>query len=117
MCVISGIYNASLKTRIQFRPLAEVYPVAAKTIGTSFIGVYVSENGDTSQLLFVHRMMVQFLPATVVSACESISHLPWIGCPLVAPIVRIVDDTLLSDVLMYNILLLIFSCNGTMYVM
>ena len=117
MCVISGIYNASLKTRIYFRPLAEVYHVAANTIGTSFIGVYLSENGDISQLLSVYCMMVQFLPATVVSACESISHLPWIGCPLVSPIVCIVDYTLLSDVLMSDILLLICSCDGTMYVL
>ena len=94
-----------------------MYPVAAKTIGTSFISVYLSENGDTSQFLSVHRMMVQFLPATVVSVCESISHLPWIGCPLVAPIICIVDDTLLSDVLMSDILLLICSCDGTMYVL
>ena len=85
-----------------------MYPVAAETIGTSFIGVYLSENGDTLQLLSVYYMMVQFLPATVVSACESISHLLSIGCPLVAPIVFIVDDTLLSDVLMSDILLLIF---------
>ena len=77
-----------------------MYLVAAETIGTSFINVYLSMNGDTSQLLSVYRMMVQFLPTTVVSACESISHLLWIGCPLVAPIVCIVDDTLLSDVLM-----------------
>ena len=117
MCVISGIYNASLKTRIKFRPLAEVYPVAADMIGTSFIGVYLSENGDTSQLLSVYRMMVQFLPATVVSACESISHLPCIGCPLVAPIVCIVDDTLLYDVLMSDILIFICSCDGTIYVL
>ena len=94
-----------------------MYPVASKTIGTSFIGVYLSENGDTSQLLSVYHMMVQFLPATVVSACESISTLPWIGCPIVAPICCILDDTLLSDVLMSDILLLIFSCDGTMHVL
>ena len=90
--------------------------MAADTIGTSFIGLYLSENSDTSQLLSVYFMIAQFLPTTVLSACESISHLPWIGYALVAPIFYIVDDTLLSDVIISDVCLFIFLCDGATYV-
>ena len=76
------------------RPLAEVYPVVAETIGISFIGVYLSEKGATSQLLSVYRSTTQFFPATVVSSWLSISHLPWYGSLLIALTFRSVDDIL-----------------------
>ena len=41
-------------------------PVAADTIGMSFMGVYFFEKGATSQLLSVYLIIAQFFPATVV---------------------------------------------------
>ena len=46
---------------------ADVNPVPADTIGMSFMGVYFSEKGATSQLRSVY-LIAQLLPATVVSA-------------------------------------------------
>ena len=64
----SGIYKASLNTRIYFCPVTDVNPVAADTMSTSFMGSYVSENGATSHDISVWCNMVQLQPATVVSA-------------------------------------------------
>ena len=65
---MSGIYNASWKTNMQFLPFSNVNPVAADTIGMSFMGVYFLEKGATSQLRSVYLIIAQFLPAIVVSA-------------------------------------------------
>ena len=46
----------------------DVHPVAADTIATSFIGLYVSENGATLHDISMCQMGTQLLPATVVSA-------------------------------------------------
>ena len=65
------------------------------------MGVYLSENGATSQLLLVYLNMAQFLPDTVVLAWESISHLPFTAtCPFDTLIVQIVNGNCCSDVLM-----------------
>ena len=52
---------------MQFIPFADVNPEAADTIRMSFMGVYFSEKGATSQLRYVYLIIVQFLPTTVVS--------------------------------------------------
>ena len=62
------------------------------------MGVYFSDKGATSQLRSVYLIFAQFLPATVVSAWLSSSHLPWKGSPTILLMVHFVDDIFLSDV-------------------
>ena len=100
VCSISSIYNAPLNTRMELLPLADVYTVAADTIGTSFIGVYFLVNGATSQLQSVYSRMTQFLPVTLVSAWLSISQRPQKGSELELLISRLVWEILQADVVM-----------------
>ena len=62
------------------------------------MGVYFSEKGATSQLQSVYLIIAQFLPATVVSAWLSSSHLLWKGYPTNLLMVFFVDDIFLSKV-------------------
>ena len=106
-----GIYNASWKTNISFLPFFDVNSVAADTIGMSFMGVYFYEKGATSQLWYVYLIIVQFLPATVVSTWLSSSHLPWKGYPTILLMVRFVDDIFLSRFWISEVFrTLFFSC-------
>ena len=70
---MSFIYKDSLKTNMYCLHVVDVNPVAAVIIGMFVMGLNVSENGATSHELSVLCMTVQFLPTTVVSACDSSS--------------------------------------------
>ena len=74
------------------------------------MGVYFSEKGATSQLRSVY-LIAQLLPATVVSAWLSSSHLPWKGSPTILLMVRFVDELFLSEVWISEVLRPLFvSC-------
>ena len=73
----SVIYKASLKTRMYFQPVTDVNLVAADTMSTSFMGLYVSKIGATSHDLYVCCNTVQLRLATVLSAWLSSSDWPW----------------------------------------
>ena len=49
----SVVYNTSWNTRIYCWPVTDVNPVAANTMSTYFMGLYVFENGATSHDLSV----------------------------------------------------------------
>ena len=100
VCSISSIQNASLNTRMYLLPLDDVYPVAADTIGTSFIEVYLLENGATSQPRLLYFRMTQFLPVTLVSEQLSISQRPWKGSEIELLISHLVWEILRADILM-----------------
>ena len=68
------------------------------------MGVLFSEKGDTSQLRSVYLIIAQLLPATVLSAWLSSSHLPWKGSPTILMMVRFVEDIFLSKVWISEVL-------------
>ena len=62
------------------------------------MGVYFPEKVATSQLWSVYLIIVQLLPATVVSAWLSSLHLPWKGSPTILLMLRFVNDIFFSEV-------------------
>ena len=83
---MSGIYNASWITNMQFLPFSDVNPLAADTIGMYFMGVYF------------YLIIAQFLPATVVSVWLSSLHLLCKCSLTILLMVRFVDDIYFSEV-------------------